>query len=86
MTPDLDAGMALVFRRKTAAAVVPETRCFTACLRGLDPDVQCEVTQLSSEVHASPPGVFGGRALAKEGLKLEIPAAPGAMLITYRRA
>ena len=90
--PDLDAGMALVFRRPDPASLLPGTARMIACLRGLDPSGRYEVT-----LHRGGPEIGGegagaaaacemtGQVLAQEGLAVAIDQAPAAVLVTYRR-
>ena len=84
--PDLDAGVALVFRRKNPAAFVPETPDFTAFLRGVVPTVDYEVTVMRSDGPDEAPRRLSGRELAEQGLSLQITTQPGARLILYTSA
>lgn len=71
--PDLGQGFAMFFRRPQSPYPVCEV-----ALRGVDPSVLYEVTFVDTGVSR----VVPGSELAK--LRVEIPAAPGSVLITYR--
>ena len=85
--PDLDAGLALLFRRPAAAGLLSESSCYTAYLRGLDPDARYRVTVRYSDAPDSlHERAAGGCDLAEQGLTIEIGAPRGAALITYERS
>jgi alpha-galactosidase len=72
--PDLGKGFAAFFRRPKAAQAT-----FEAALRALDPGTEYEVTFLDGGRKQK----LAGAELAR--LKVEIPAAPGSAVVTYRR-
>ncbi len=73
--PDLESGFAMCFRRPES-----EEACLTLALRGVDPNAKYEVSL--SEMGES--RSVSGEELA--GLTVEIPEAPGSMLVRYRKA
>jgi hypothetical protein len=72
--PDLGQGFAVFFRRPQATQTA-----FVAALHGLDPKATYEVTFADNGQTQK----LSGEELAR--LQVEIPAAPGSCLFTYRR-
>jgi hypothetical protein len=73
--PDLDAGMAMLFRREKCAEEAE-----TAGLRDIDPKASYEV----EFVDAGETRTMSGPELAS--LKVRIPEKPGSALISYKKA
>jgi alpha-galactosidase len=71
--PDLEAGLALLFRREKCA-----TSAVTAELRGIDPKARYEVTL----VDAGTTKTMTGADLAR--LRITVPQAPGSALVFYK--
>ena len=74
---DLQAGVALFFRRHRSPFPTMEI-----ALKRIDPDAEYEVS-LSPDYEEAPKRRIGGRDLSH--LRIEIPDAPGTILLRYRR-
>jgi alpha-galactosidase len=72
--PELGRGFAMCFRRKDSPYVALGAR-----LRGLDPAANYEV----NDVDAATTHTLSGKELMN--LRIEVPAAPGSALVTYRK-
>jgi alpha-galactosidase len=72
--PDLEAGMALLFRREKCAE-----GAVTAALRGIDPKARYEV----SLADAGTTEMLKGADLAR--LRISVPQAPGSALVFYKK-
>lgn len=75
--PESDSGMVQVFRRTESVYEAARLK-----LRGLVPE---EHYQLIDIDHPERAMEAGGRELMEEGLRVEAPRAPSAMIMTYRR-
>jgi len=72
--PDLDAGIALLFRREKCPEPVTRIR-----LKGIDPQADYEITCEDQGAKRIEPG----RSL--EALRVEVPSAPGSLLLYYQK-
>ena len=75
-SPENGGGVVQAFRRDGSPAASMSLK-----LRGLDPSARYRVTNLDDGKTQE----MSGRSLLRDGLKVEIPDAPGSAVITYRK-